>query len=198
MTTPRRILVLFAHPALERSRVQRRLLTATEGLPYVTVHDLYEQYPDLMIDVRREHALLDAHDVIVFQHPFYWYSAPAILKEWQDLVLLHGWAFGTGGHHLRDKVTLNVVSTGGSSEAYSGRGHLPFTVRQLLAPYEATARLCGLRFLPPFVVPDALRLSGGDDMTSHVARYRRLLERLAHDQVDLARAADADTLTEQA
>lgn len=189
---------MFAHPALERSRVQRRLLTATEGLPYVTVHDLYEQYPDLMIDVRREHALLDAHDVIVFQHPFYWYSAPAILKEWQDLVLLHGWAFGTGGHHLRDKVTLNVVSTGGSSEAYSGRGHLPFTVRQLLAPYEATARLCGLRFLPPFVVPDALRLAGGDDMTSHVARYRRLLERLAHDQVDLARAADADTLTEQA
>jgi glutathione-regulated potassium-efflux system ancillary protein KefG len=74
-----KVLVLFAHPALERSRVNRALLRAVQGTPAVTLHDLYETYPDLQIDVGREQALLLAHDVFVFQHPFYWYSVPSIL-----------------------------------------------------------------------------------------------------------------------
>src|SRR5258705_2687374 len=85
----RRILVLLAHPVLERSRVNRRLVDAVRGLEGVTIHDLYEVYPTLDIDVRREQELLLEHDVAVFQHPFYWYSVPSILKEWQDLVLEH-------------------------------------------------------------------------------------------------------------
>ena len=76
-----RVLVLFAHPALEKSRVNRHLLRAIEGLPDVTVHDLYEEYPDFQIDAEREQELLRTHDVIVLQHPFYWYSAPALVKE---------------------------------------------------------------------------------------------------------------------
>jgi glutathione-regulated potassium-efflux system ancillary protein KefG len=80
----RRVLILFAHPVLERSRVNRRLLEAVKDLDGVTIQDLYEAYPTLAIDVQREQDLLLAHDVIVFQHPFYWYSVPAILKEWQD------------------------------------------------------------------------------------------------------------------
>ena len=60
----------------------------------VRLHDLYEAYPDFLIDVEAEQALLLEHDVIVFQHPVYWYSSPAILKEWQDLVLEHGFAYG--------------------------------------------------------------------------------------------------------
>ncbi len=68
----RRVLVLLAHPVLERSRVNRRLLEAVRDLDAVTVHDLYEVYPTLAIDVRREQRLLVEHDVVVFQHPFYW------------------------------------------------------------------------------------------------------------------------------
>ena len=70
--SPSRILVLFAHPALEKSRVNRRLVQAVRDLDGVTLHDLYEAYPDLDIDVAREQELLTLHDVIVFQHPFYW------------------------------------------------------------------------------------------------------------------------------
>ena len=77
---PNKILILFAHPVLERSRVNRRLLEAVADLPGVTVHDLYERYPTLNIDVEYEQALLLEHDIYVFQHPFYWYSAPAIAK----------------------------------------------------------------------------------------------------------------------
>ena len=35
----------------------------------MTFHDLYEAYPDFDIDVRREQALLLAHDVIVLPAP---------------------------------------------------------------------------------------------------------------------------------
>ena len=76
----RRILIQFAHPVLERSRVNRHLIEAVRELANVTINDLYELYPDLSIDVAREQKLLDDHDAIVFQHPFYWYSCPAILK----------------------------------------------------------------------------------------------------------------------
>ena len=80
----RKVLILFAHPALEKSRVNRRLIEAVKTLDGVTFHDLYQLYPDLDIDVAREQALLTEHDVVVMQHPLYWYSTPAMLKEWQD------------------------------------------------------------------------------------------------------------------
>jgi glutathione-regulated potassium-efflux system ancillary protein KefG len=76
------ILILFAHPALEKSRVNRRLLRSLPELPGLAVNDLYEHYPDYDVDVRREQELLRAHDTIVLQHPFYWYSVPPLLKQW--------------------------------------------------------------------------------------------------------------------
>jgi len=46
--------------------------------------------------------------MIVFHHPFYWYSSPAILKEWQDLVLEYGFAYGHEGTALRGKKSLSA------------------------------------------------------------------------------------------
>jgi glutathione-regulated potassium-efflux system ancillary protein KefG len=193
--SPRRILVLFAHPVLERSRVNRRLLDGIRDLAGVTVHDLYEAYPALELNVRREQALLVEHEVIVFQHPFYWYSTPAILKEWQDLVLEHGWAYGSQGTQLQGKLTLNVVSTGGPAEAYRAGGYNRFTVRQLLAPYDQTALLCGMRFLAPFVVHGSLFVLSPEQAEPYVKAYRMLLEALRDDRVDLEAAAAASQLS---
>lgn len=39
---PRTLLILFAHPALQRSRVNRVLARAVQDLPGVTFHDLYQ------------------------------------------------------------------------------------------------------------------------------------------------------------
>jgi glutathione-regulated potassium-efflux system ancillary protein KefG len=189
-----RILILFAHPVLERSRVNRRLVEAVRSLDGVTVHDLYEEYPALDIDVKREHALLDAHDIIVFQHPFYWYSTPAILKEWQDLVLEHGWAYGVDGHHLDGKITFNAITTGGPAHAYKPDGHNRYTVRQLLAPYDQTAHLCRMRYLAPFVVHAALGIDDDADARPYTDEYRRLLTALRDDAVDLELAARVERL----
>jgi glutathione-regulated potassium-efflux system ancillary protein KefG len=190
----RRVLVLFAHPVLERSRVNRRLVDALRDLRGVTIHDLYEAYPTLAIDVAREQALLLEHDAIVLQHPFYWYSSPAILKEWQDLVLEHGWAYGSGGTHLRGKVMLSAISTGGPASAYRPEGYNRFTMRELLAPFDQTAHLCGMRYLAPFVVHAALRVVGDDDLAPQRAAYRRLIEALRDERIDLDRAARAESL----
>ena len=190
----RRVLILFAHPVLERSRVNRRLIAEARDVTGVTIHDLYETYPTLAIDAKREQRLLTDHDVIVFQHPFYWYSTPAILKEWQDLVLEHGWAYGHGGTQLRGKITLNAITTGGPEAAYRRAGYNRFTIRELLAPWDQTAHLCGMRFLAPFAVHAALRVSGDADMASARAGYRALLEALRDDRLDLERAAVAENL----
>ncbi len=190
----RRVLILFAHPVLERSRVNRRLVEAVREVEGVHVHDLYEEYPTLAIDVKREQALLLEHDVIVFQHPFYWYSCPAILKEWQDLVLEHGWAYGVGGTHLRGKITFNAITTGGPANAYQKGGYNRFSVRELLSPWDQTAHLCGMQFLAPFAVHAALRVASDEDVVASRAGYIRLIEALRDDRIDLAAAARAQNL----
>ena len=190
----RRILIQFAHPVLERSRVNRHLIEAVRDLPNVTINDLYELYPDLSIDVAREQQLLDDHDAIVFQHPFYWYSCPAILKEWQDLVLEHGWAYGAGGDHLRGKLTLNAITAGGPKSAYNRDGYNRFTARELLLPWDQTAHLCGMRYLGPFVVHGTLRVATHADVHVASEAYRKLIEALRDDRIDVERAADSADL----
>jgi glutathione-regulated potassium-efflux system ancillary protein KefG len=182
------ILVLLAHPAIRRSRVNRRLADAVRDLDGVTVHDLYELYPDFGIDVRREQALVEAHHVVVFQHPFYWYSTPAILKEWQDLVLEHGWAYGRDGRALRGKVLLTATTTGGSELSYTSGAGSRAGIRQLLAPIEQTARLCGMTFAPPFVVHGTHVLEPAE-IQRHARDYRRVLEAFRDGEIDLGRAA---------
>lgn len=181
---PRRVLVLFAHPALEKSRVNRRLVEAPRDLPGVTFHDLYQAYPDFHIRVEREQELLEAHDVVVFQHPMFWYSTPAMLKEWQDLVLEHGWAYGSQGTALHGKWWLHAITAGGREAAYRPDGFNQHTISDLVAPLRQTARLCGMEFVPPFVLYGTHSI-GLDGIEAHVGRYRRLLERLRDQRVRL-------------
>jgi glutathione-regulated potassium-efflux system ancillary protein KefG len=163
--------------------VHRGLLEKLPDHPDLTFHDLYEAYPRMDVDVTREQELLRDHDVIVFQHPFYWYSSPPILKQWMDLVLEHGWAYGSGGDALTGKTLLPIISAGGSEAAYCSAGYNRFTVRQLLAPIEQTAHLCGLRFLPPFVVFGTHKMDGAG-IVAEAARYRTLLEALLDGEPD--------------
>ena len=181
------VLVLFAHPALHKSRCNRRLMREPQQLEGVTFHDLYEAYPGFDIDVPREQELLTAHHTIVWQHPFYWYSTPAILKEWQDLVLEHGWAYGSEGNALRGKLLVNAVTTGGKEKAYCAEGRNRFSMLQLFAPIAQTAYLCGMRYLPPFVVHGTHAMEA-EDVEPHARDYRRFLEALRDRRIDPAKA----------
>jgi glutathione-regulated potassium-efflux system ancillary protein KefG len=192
----RKILVLFAHPAFEKSRVNQHLARAARETAGVTFNDLYEEYPDFAIDVQREQKLLLEHDVIVWQHPFYWYSSPALLKEWQDLVLEHGFAYGSKGTALHGKIALNAITTGGPESSYQKTGYNRFTLRELLTPFEQTANLCGMTYLAPFVTPGTHRLDLEKDLPEFGKLYRRALEGLHDGSLDLQAAAGAPRLNE--
>lgn len=194
---PQRVLVLFAHPAKQKSRLNVRLAAAARAVPGVTVHELYEAYPDFLVDVPAEQARLAAHDVIVLQHPFFWYSCPALLKEWIDLVLEFGWAYGPGGTQLAGKILLSAITTGGGEHAYSREGHNHFTMRELLAPFCQTADLCGMVWLPPFVVHGAIRLTDPTAIAQHEQDYATLLTRLRDGHLDPRRVATRNRLNEQ-
>src|SRR5688572_21430172 len=99
----RKVLILFAHPRFEHSEVNKVLIRSIESEPEITVHDLYEEYPDFNIDIQKEKELLRDHDIVIWHHPLYWYSAPPLLKQWIDLVLEYGWAYGPGGDALSGK-----------------------------------------------------------------------------------------------
>jgi glutathione-regulated potassium-efflux system ancillary protein KefG len=174
---PQKILVLFAHPAYRRSRSNRALRAAVEALDGVTFHDLYETYPDFAVDVDREQALLAEHDVIVCLHPFFWYSAPALVKEWLDLVLEHGWAYGHEGRQLEGKRWLQAVTVGGRQAAYSPAGHHRYTVEELLRPFEATVSLCRMTWLPPFVL-HATHVADASALDDAAARFAARLSDL--------------------
>jgi glutathione-regulated potassium-efflux system ancillary protein KefG len=189
----RKVLILFAHPALEKSRCNLPLIEALRGLDGVTINDLYQRYPDFDIDVPREQELLVEHEIVVMQHPFYWYSTPALLKEWQDLVLEHGWAYGHDGTALRGKTLLNALTAGGGDAAYCRSGDGYYTIREFLAPIERTAALCGMNYLPPFVVSGTHAIDGAA-LVGHARDYRRIIEALRDNKLDLAAAAKLQRL----
>jgi glutathione-regulated potassium-efflux system ancillary protein KefG len=178
-----RILVLAAHPRHSASIVQRSLRQALAGIKDLTLHDLYAAYPDFAIDIDAEQERLLAHDLIVLQHPFYWYSAPAILKEWLDLVLENGWAYGPGGTRLAGKFLMQVISTGGGAHLYHPDGRNRFSIETLLAPFNQTAHLCAMAYLRPFVVHAGRRLSA-DALVETATAYRNLIADLAAGRTD--------------
>lgn len=188
-----KILVLLAHPAIQHSRTNRIMLEAAGRLEGVSLFDLYARYPRFDIDIELEQQRLLEHDVIVFQFPLYWYSTPALLKEWIDLVLEHGFAYGETGVALKDKPWLCAITAGAPKTAYGPQGPHGRPLRDLLTPLEATANLCRMPFLAPYVLFGAQE-AGQETRWDHVDGYVRLLRALKDGHVDIDAARRLDTL----
>ncbi|MGZ8259351.1 MAG: glutathione-regulated potassium-efflux system oxidoreductase KefF [Caldimonas sp.] len=175
------VLVVVAHPELDQSRANRRLLQAAQTLTAdgasarVAVRDLYALYPDYLVDVAAEQAALAAARLVVWQQPVHWYGMPPLLKLWCDEVLGFGWAYGPGGTALRGKDLWLVASTGGDEGSYRPESYNRYFFDAFLPPYEQTAALCGMRFLPPLVLHGAHRASDAE-LEAHARTYA---ERLA-------------------
>jgi glutathione-regulated potassium-efflux system ancillary protein KefG len=180
MAKPRILLNLF-HPNFEHSRGNQMLAGEAKKLSNLTCRNLDQEYPDFKIDVTKEQKLLLEHDLIVFQHPFRWYSCPALFKEWQDQVLQYGFAYPPGvGDQLKGKFWLSAVTTGGPQDAYRSGGRNNYTMSELLRPLQQTANLCGLTWLPPFVIHNVLPISmngiSDEELAKRAAEYFALLD----------------------
>ncbi len=145
-------LVLTAHPALSKSRINRAWFDALSEAADVTTRDLTAiGGSEMRFDIKAEQTLFLAHDRIVFQFPFYWYSAPPVMKAWMDQVLNYGFAYGPGGDQLKGREFLILVSTGGPEHSYHAGGYNNFTMAEFLKPFQQTANLAGMTYLRPFV-----------------------------------------------
>ena len=166
------ILVLAAHPAMATSRVNRKLKKAArQAGARVAVRDLYRLYPDYLIDVPAEQEALAQARLVVWQHPIHWYGPPPLMKLWFDDVLSFRWAYGPGGHALQGKDVWLVASTGGSQASYRPERYNRYFFDAFLPPYEQTAVLCGMRFLPPLILHGAIRASE-EAVASHVQIFQ--------------------------
>jgi glutathione-regulated potassium-efflux system ancillary protein KefF len=180
------ILVVQAHPYPDRSRANRVLARAIDRLEGVEVRSLYDLYPDFSIDVDAEQKALGAARVVVWQHPLYWYSCPALLRLWFEKVLTAGWAYGPGGTALHGKRCFWVVTTGADAQGYTATGvhRHPFEV--FVPVVRQTAEFCGMVWQEPLVVHGAHTIAMAE-LEQHGRQYRDRLEALGRE----ARATDA-------
>ena len=169
----RPVYVLAAHPTPRESRVNRRLQAAAAEIAGVDLNDLFASSPDYDFDVAAEQARCEAAQLIVLLHPIQWYSMPALMKLWLDEVLAYGWAYG-GGTALQGKDLWLVATTGGSEASYHPESYNRHFFDAFLPPYEQTAALCGMRFLPPMLLHGAHRASQAE-IEAHVATFRQRL-----------------------
>jgi glutathione-regulated potassium-efflux system ancillary protein KefG len=174
MVAKNKIVILVFHPVLHKSRVNSVLLNAVEGLGGVSFRYMYDLYPDYQIDIKKEQEVLLQHDIIIWQHPLYWYSAPSLLKEWIDLVLEHGFAYGKAGRALEGKTVMSAISSGGRREIYGSDEGVKFSIRDFLAPFEQTVRLCRMSYLSPFVT-HGTHLLKMDQIEKAAEDYKRII-----------------------
>lgn len=189
-----RVLVLFAHPGQRHSKINVAMAKMARSVEGITFVDLYADYPTFNIDIDLEQQRLLEHDTLVLQFPIYWYSTPSLLKEWQDLVLEYGFAYGHDGDRLKGKRILVAATAGGDQEAYDPQGQNHFTFRTLLSPLEQTANLCQMHFTPPFVLFSASKAALDGRADQHLADYGALLEALRDDRLDFEAVHRFDVL----
>lgn len=171
----RKVLFILAHPYISRSIANKAIVDHLKSVDQVTIHDLYESYPYFNIDVRKEQDLLRSHDLIVFQHPFYWYNMPPLLKLWEDEVLEPGFAFGDKGTVLNGKQFLLSITTGGSRDAYQPDGANRFLVESFFHSYVQLCHLCGLKWNTPLVLHSS-RKTTRDEIVKHADKVKSQIE----------------------
>jgi len=146
-------LIIAVHPHMENSIINKRWVEELNKYPEkYTVHQLYEAYPDEKIDIKKEQELIESHDNIIFQFPFYWFSSPPLLKKWFDEVLLYGWAYGSkSGYKAGGKKITLAITAGIDEEGYSESGKYKYTMEELTRPFELTFDYIKADYKQPFV-----------------------------------------------
>ncbi|GGF54354.1 potassium transporter KefG [Alteromonas lipolytica] len=162
----------------------------------VTAIDLYAEYPDFNIRIDREQQRLLDHDVIIFQFPVFWFSTPALLKEWQDLVLEYDFAYGKHGTALKGKTFFCAVSAGGREEAYQTDGFNHYTIRELLQPLEQMAMVTQMKYLAPFALFGSRTAKEEHRITRHSALWSMLLDELVSGSLNTDKASKLENLAE--
>lgn len=172
-------LVIVAHPNLETSVINKQWIEELQQYPEkYTVHELYKAYPDGHIDVQQEQQLIESHDRLVLQFPFYWFSSPPLLKQWLDEVFTYGWAYGSKGDKLQQRKVALAVSAGIKEADYTEEGKYRYTLEQLLTPFETTFYYCNADYRPFFAFYGAEHEPTANELEQSTQNYLRFMDNL--------------------
>ena len=137
------------------------------------INDLKSAFPDaeysqidkygFNIDIKAEQEKLVKADIIVFQFPVYWSSCPAILQNWFEKVLEHGFAYGSQGNALKDKKAIFSCTAGAVVEDYTTEGYEGSTLEDCLGlSLKALCNVCKMKFCGLFKTHGVLNFYDGN------------------------------------
>ena len=142
-----KVLLVVAHPNIEASIGNRTIMENFKALHQdVEIDELYKLYPDFKIDVKKEQEKLLRADYIILQFPMFWYNAPALMRQWFESVLEHGFAYGSKGKALQGKKLILSITTGSPTEAYREGGDQNYTIDELTKGFHQLANLCSMQW----------------------------------------------------
>lgn len=176
-----RIVVIGAHPDYQKSVANKAVLEEFHKLvPEAEIVRLAELYPDFKIDAAKEQQRLVPAEMLIFEYPFWWYSAPSLLHRYLEQVFLHGWAYGGQGKALAGKNLTLSFTTGASESDYQRRSSLMHTIEQFLPAMLETAHFTGMIYRGTVYSFDMACYDPGDTarISAIVAKARDQAKRL--------------------
>ena len=174
-------LFILIHPQAQDSAINQGITKALEAQQRTDtkIKNLYALYPDFKIDIAQEQKDLQEADRIVLQFPLYWYSAPALLKEWIDKVFTMGFAYSYDGSKtaLVGKKLLLSITTGSGQETYTNNGQNKLSIENILLPFEGTAHFCKMIFEKPILTYGAIPNLSQEALTQKIKQHLELLQK---------------------
>ena len=170
-------LIMNFHPDPAKSRANSILAAAAAALPETEVVTMAHEREGAMFDYTREVERLVSAERVVLQFPVHWYSGPSLLADWMAQILTVAFYARPeqDGRRIEGRQLMVAAVAGNTPENYAPGGRIAIPLTELLRPYEATARRCGLSWNEPFIVFRSSYLTE-DDLASEAARYSERLE----------------------
>ena len=145
-------LVLVSHPEYDNSMTEAFLKQCQSDIENVDWVVLDNIQTDFTFDKEQEQQRLAQYDRILFQFPMYWYSAPALMKKYEDDVFSKNFIAYEQEGALKGKDMGIITTLGDPIKDYQVGGREGFSISELLKPYQAIAQRGQMKFLKPFVI----------------------------------------------
>lgn len=145
-------LVLVSHPEYDNSMTEAFLKQCQSDIENVDWVVLDKVQTNFIFDKEREQNRLTQYDRILFQFPMYWYSAPALMKKYEDDVFTKNFIAYEQEGALKGKEMGIITTLGDPIKDYQVGGREGFSISELLKPFQAIAQRGRMKFLKPFVI----------------------------------------------
>ena len=170
----KQVVVLLTHPNIKESRANKALMDAISDMGEVAIYNLYEMRVEDAFNAEIWSTIISHASALVFQFPFYWMSAPSLLKRWLDEVF----TYLAKTPAVAGKTLMVVTTVGSEHDAYRSGGRNRFTVDELLRPYQASAVHAGMIWQTPLVVYGMGTSEASKNIAEGINCYKQRIEAL--------------------